>query len=281
MRIIRSSRTLSAWSRHLHREGVVIGLVPTMGALHAGHRALIRRARLSCDAVVVSLFVNPRQFGLGEDFSRYPRRLRSDAAVCQEEGVDVLFVPTRGEMYPPGFGTSVAVQRLSRRWEGERRPGHFEGVATVVTKLCGLVRPHVAFFGRKDFQQAALVRRLVEDLNLGARVVVCPTVRDKNGLALSSRNQYLTPAQRRAGPVLYAALRAGHAAVRAGVRSASRIRRVMRDTIATEPLARVEYLSVCDPDTLEPRSRITGDAVLLGAIRLGRVRLIDNLLVKK
>ncbi len=281
MRIIRSSRTLSAWSRHLHREGVVIGLVPTMGALHAGHRALIRRARLSCDAVVVSLFVNPRQFGLGEDFSRYPRRLRSDAAVCQEEGVDVLFVPTRGEMYPPGFGTSVAVQRLSRRWEGERRAGHFEGVATVVTKLCGLVRPHVAFFGRKDFQQAALVRRLVEDLNLGARVVVCPTVRDKNGLALSSRNQYLTPAQRRAAPVLYAALQAGRAAVRAGVRSASRIRRVMRDTIATAPLARVEYLSVCDPDTLEPLSRITGDAVLLGAIRLGRVRLIDNLLVKK
>lgn len=258
----------------------MIGLVPTMGALHAGHRALIRKARLSCDAVVVSLFVNPRQFGPREDFSRYPRGLRSDTGLCRLEGVDVLFVPTREEMYPPGFATSIAVRSLSRRWEGTQRPGHFEGVATIVTKLCSLLRPQIAFFGQKDFQQSVLVRRLVEDLNLGTRVVVCPTVRDDDGLALSSRNQSLTPTQRRAAPVLYAALQAGQAAVRAGIRSASRITRVMRDRIATEPMARVEYLSVCDPRTLEPLSRITRDAVLLGAVRLGRVRLIDNLRVR-
>jgi len=281
MQTIRTAKAMRAWSAAHHCEGVTIGLVPTMGALHAGHRALIRAARLSCDAVVVSLFVNPTQFGPTEDFSRYPRKLKADAALCAKEGVDLLFAPPVSEVYPDGFQTTVSVTKLARRWEGEFRPGHFEGVATIVTKLCSLVRPQIAFFGQKDFQQSVLVRRLVEDLNLGTRVVVCPTVRDDDGLALSSRNQSLTPTQRRAVPVLYAALRAGQAAVRAGIRSATRIRRLMRDKIATEPLARVEYLSVCDPRTLEPLSRITRDAVLLGAIRLGHVRLIDNLLVRR
>jgi pantoate--beta-alanine ligase len=281
MQTIRTAKAMMAWSVAHHREGVTIGLVPTMGALHAGHRALIRAARLSCDAVVVSLFVNPAQFGPKEDFARYPRKPRADAALCAKEGVDVLFAPPVGEIYPDGFQTTVLVPKLARRWEGEFRPGHFDGVATVVTKLLTLVRPAVAFFGQKDFQQSVLVRRLVEDLNLGARVVVCPTVRDGGGLALSSRNQSLTPTQRCAAPVLYAALRAGQAAVRAGIRSDSRITQVMRDRIATEPLARIEYLSVCDPRTLEPLSRITRAAVLLGAIRLGRVRLIDNLLVRR
>jgi pantoate--beta-alanine ligase len=280
MQTIRTAKAMAAWSTAHHREGVTIGLAPTMGALHAGHRALIRAARLSCDAVVVSLFVNPAQFGPKEDFARYPRKPKADAALCAKEGVDVLFAPPVGEIYPDGFQTTVSVPKLARRWEGEFRPGHFEGVATIVTKLCSLVRPQIAFFGQKDFQQSVLVRRLVDDLNLGARIVVCPTVRDGGGLALSSRNQSLTPTQRRAAPVLYTALRAGQAAVRAGIHSAARITRVMRDRIATEPMARVEYLSVCDPRTLEPLSRITRDAVLLGAIRLGRVRLIDNLLVR-
>lgn len=280
MRIIRSVATLAAWSRTLHRDGVVIGMVPTMGALHAGHRSLIRRARLSCDAVVVSLFVNPRQFGRGEDFSRYPTRFRSDAALCRREGVDVLFAPLLASIYPPGFQTSVEVRSLSQRWEGKVRTHHFEGVATVLTKLLSLARPQLAFFGQKDFQQAALVRRLVEDLNLGVRIVLCSTVRERDGLALSSRNQYLAPAQRRAAPVLYAALRAGQAAVRAGIRSAARIRRVMFDAISAQPLPRVEYLAVCDPRTLEPLNRVTDRALLLGAIRLGRTRLIDNLLVR-
>lgn len=280
MRLLRSVRAMDTWSRAHRREGLVIGLVPTMGALHEGHRALIRRARLSCDAVVVSLFVNPRQFGAGEDLARYPRPFRRDAALCRDEGVDVLFAPSAAAIYPPGFQTSVSVPSLARRWEGEARPGHFEGVATVVTKLLGLIRPDLAFFGRKDYQQAALVRRLAADLTLGAKIVVCPTVREADGLALSSRNVYLTPEQRRAAPVLYRALRAGAAAIRRGETSAARIRSAMRRLVAKEPLAREDYLAVCDPETLEPLRRVRGRVVLLGAVRIGVVRLIDNLPVR-
>jgi pantoate--beta-alanine ligase len=279
MRTIRTVQAMAAWSTARHREGDTIGLVPTMGALHAGHRALIRAARRVCDVVVVSLFVNPTQFGPREDFARYPRRPRADAALCAKEGVDVLFAPSVDEMYPAGFQTTVSVPALARRWEGARRPGHFEGVATVVTKLLSLVRPRVAVFGQKDFQQAAVIKRLVADLNLGARVVVCPTVRDADGLALSSRNVYLTPTERRAAPVLFRALQAGRAALRAGIRSGPAIQRRMRRVLSAEPLARLDYLAVCDPDTLEPLARVRGRAVLLGAIRVGRVRLIDNLLV--
>jgi pantoate--beta-alanine ligase len=280
MQTIRTVKAMMAWSAAHHREGVVIGLVPTMGALHAGHRALIKAARLSCDAVIVSLFVNPAQFGPKEDFSRYPRKPRADASLCAKEGVDVLFAPPVEEIYPDGFQASVSVPKLARRWEGERRPGHFDGVATVVTKLLTLVRPAAAFFGQKDFQQTALVRRLVQDLNLGARTVVYPTVREADGLALSSRNVFLTPEQRRAAPVLFQALKTGRAAIRAGGRSGAAIQQAMRKVVGAEPMARLDYLAVCDPDTLEPLKRIRGQAVLLGAIRIGRIRLIDNLLVK-
>lgn len=270
---------MAVWSRRLHREGVTIGLVPTMGALHEGHRALIRKARLSCDALVVSLFVNPRQFGPAEDLARYPRPFAQDRALCAHEGVDVLFAPSQEAMYPPGFQTVVALQELARRWEGAVRPHHFQGVATVVTKLLCLVRPHVVVFGQKDYQQVLLVQRLVEDLNLGARVVVHPTVREPDGLALSSRNVYLTAAQRRAAPVLYRALRAGWTAIRSGIRSEAQISRIMHDTVAAEPLAQVDYLALCDARTLEPLRRAAGKVALLGAIRIGKVRLIDNLLV--
>jgi len=281
MRIIRKVRALTDWRDALLREGVSIGLVPTMGALHNGHRSLLRAARLSCDAVVVSVFVNPLQFGRGEDLARYPRRLSADAALCREEGADVLFAPTLAEMYPSGFDTAVIVRGLSRRWEGQFRSGHFEGVATVVTKLLNLVRPQRAFFGQKDYQQALLVRRLTEDLDLGTRIVLCPTVREPDGLALSSRNAYLTRTQRRAAPVLYAALLAGREAIGKGVRSGAKIRQIMRRTVAREPLARVDYLTACDPTTLKPLARVTDAAVLLGAIRIGRARLIDNVLVKR
>jgi pantoate--beta-alanine ligase len=280
MRTIRSVPAMAAWSAALQREGVTIGLVPTMGALHAGHQSLIRKARLSCDAVVVSLFVNPRQFGPGEDLSRYPRPFQGDAALCRAEGVDVLFAPSRQAIYPPGFQTSVVVRELTRRWEGAHRPGHFEGVTTVLTKLLSIVRPSVAFFGLKDLQQSLVVRRLVEDLNLGVRLVVCPIVREPDGLALSSRNRLLTPAQRRAAPVLHEALQAGRTAILRGVRFGSLISRAMKNVIATEPLMKVDYLTVCDPETLEPLARVTKTAVLLGAVRLGRIRLIDNLLVR-
>lgn len=281
MRIIRSVSAMSTYSYALHREGVCIGFVPTMGALHEGHRALIRMARLRCDAVIVSLFVNPTQFGPHEDFLRYPRQFKPDAGMCREEDVDVLFAPSREAMYRPGFQTGVAVHGVSQRWEGARRPTHFSGVATVVTKLLNIVRPDTAFFGQKDYQQVVVVRQLAADLNVGTTIVQCPTVREADGLAMSSRNVYLTSAQRRAAPILYEALQAGERAIRKGVTEVTRIRRRMLLKLATEPLVQVEYVSVCDSDSLEPLRRITESVVLLGAIRLGPVRLIDNVLVRK
>lgn len=251
-----------------------------MGALHQGHRALIRAARLRCDAVVVSIFVNPTQFGPHEDFSRYPRQLKRDAAMCREEGVDVLFAPAHAAMYPPGFQTTVVVHAVSRRWEGAHRPSHFGGVAVVVVKLLNIISPQDVFFGQKDYQQVAVVRRIVADLNVGTTVVRCPIVREPDGLAMSSRNVYLTAAQRRAAPVLHAALVAGEAAIRTGCRDGHLIRRAMLRKLAEEPSVTVEYVSACDPDSLEPLRRVSGPTVLLGAIRLGQVRLVDNLLVR-
>jgi pantoate--beta-alanine ligase len=280
MRIVRSVAAMEAWSRGLRREGVAIGFVPTMGALHEGHRSLIRKARLASEALVVSLFVNPTQFGPGEDYATYPRTLKDDATLCRREGVDVLFAPSAAAMYQPGAHVSVTVGDLAQRWEGMIRPGHFDGVATVVTKLFSIVRPDRAYFGQKDFQQLVIVRRLAEDLNLGVTVVVCPTVRETDGLALSSRNQYLTRAQRQVAPVLHEALQAGRTAILRGIRFGAQVARAMQRVVEQEPGVTVDYLACCDPQTLEPLPRITKQAVLLGAIRLGRVRLIDNLLVK-
>lgn len=279
MRTIRTPRTMVAWSRRLHREGVTIGFVPTMGALHAGHRALIRAARLACDAVVVSIFVNPTQFGPMEDLSKYPRQLGLDRALCRAEGVDVIFAPERQAMYPPGAQTVVTVPDIARRWEGEARPHHFQGVATVVTKLLCLVQPDIGWFGQKDYQQAALVQQLMKDLSLPGRLIVHPTVREPDGLALSSRNVYLSGSCRQAAPVLYRALQAGAAAIRAGERRGPQIQRRMARVVAQEPLATTEYLAVCDPLTLEPLTTLHRNAVLLGALRIGDVRLLDNRLV--
>lgn len=279
MKIVRRPTAMTQWSERLRLEGVTIGLVPTMGALHEGHRSLIRAARLSCDALVVSIFVNPAQFGPGEDLARYPRPIADDRRLCRREGVDVCFEPPADAMYPPCFQTTVTVSGLAGRWEGAARPHHFTGVATVVTKLFGIVRPHVALFGQKDYQQSVLVRRLMEDLNLNVDVRVKPTVREPDGLALSSRNVYLTAAQRKAAPVLYRALRAGASAIKAGIRSGKKIERVMRYVVAQEPLAHPEYLAACHPNSLEPLSEFDGTVVLLGAVRIGAVRLIDNVVV--
>lgn len=279
MNAIRKPETMAAWSRRLHREGVTIGFVPTMGALHAGHRALIRAARLACDAVVVSIFVNPTQFGPTEDLSKYPRQLGLDRALCRAEGVDVIFAPERHAMYAPGDQTIVAVPDIARRWEGEVRPHHFQGVATVVTKLLCLIQPDISWFGQKDYQQSALVRQLMKDLNLPGRLVVHPTVREMDGLALSSRNVYLSPLHRQAAPVLYRALKAGAAVIRVGERRGAQIQRKMARVVAQESLAIPEYLAVCDPLTLEPLTRLHRKTLLLGALRIGDVRLIDNLLI--
>lgn len=270
---------MTAWSEGLLREGVRIGLVPTMGALHDGHRALIRAARLQCDALVVSIFVNPTQFSQSEDLAKYPRPISRDRALCRKEGVDVSFEPTVAAMYPEGFQTIVTVPALARRWEGNVRPHHFSGVATVVTKLLGIVRPDLAIFGQKDFQQSVLVQQLVKDLNLGVDIVVRPTVREADGLAMSSRNVYLSPDERARAVILYKGLQAGAEAIRTGVCDGKAVEVAMHRVIKTEPSMTIDYLSVCDARRLEPLSTVTGRMVLLGAVRLGAVRLIDNLLV--
>jgi pantoate--beta-alanine ligase len=280
MKIIRTARSMAAWSERLRLQGVTIGFVPTMGALHDGHRSLIRAARLRCDALVVSIFVNPAQFSPTEDLSTYPRPIARDRALCREEGVDVCFEPTTLTMYPEGFETTLTVPALARRWEGEARPHHFTGVATVVTKLFGMVQPHLALFGQKDYQQAALVRQLVDDLNLGVAIQVRPTIRERDGLAMSSRNVYLSTDERRIAPLLSQALRIGRQMILGGMNDVAAIERIMRQTIEQAPTIHIEYLAVCDPDSLEPLSVVAARAVLLGAIRIGSIRLIDNLLVK-
>lgn len=279
MKIIRTARSMTAWSRRLRREGVTIGFVPTMGALHDGHRSLIRAARLGCDALVVSIFVNPTQFSPTEDLAAYPRPIARDRALCREEGVDVCFEPTAETMYPDGFQTIVTVPMLARRWEGEARPHHFAGVATVVTKLFGIAQPDLALFGQKDYQQAALVKRLVADLNLGVHIDVRPTIREQDGLAMSSRNRYLSPEDRQFATILHRALQAGRRTIEEGNVTGSTVERIMRQTVEQEPKARTEYLALCDPATLEPLERVDRRALLLGAIRVGSVRLIDNVVV--
>jgi len=279
MKIICSPNAMAAWSERLLREGVKIGLVPTMGALHEGHRALIREARLRCDALVISIFVNPTQFDPQEDLAKYPRPLLRDRALCRKEGVDVCFEPTVQAMYPSGFQAIVTLPAIARRWEGEARPHHFSGVATIVTKLFGIVRPKMAIFGQKDFQQSSLVRQLVKDLNLGVEIVVCPIVREADGLAMSSRNIYLSPDDRVRAATLYKSLRAGGKAIREGMTDGAMVQDVMVQAIKDEPAIKINYLTVCDPHTLEPLSYVNSRAVLLGAVQLGSVRLIDNLLV--
>jgi pantoate--beta-alanine ligase len=281
MKTIRSPLAMTAWSQHMRREGVVIGFVPTMGALHGGHRALIRAARLRCDALVVSIFVNPTQFAPREDLATYPRRIAQDRKLCRDEGADVCFEPTATGMYPKGFQTIVTVPAIARRWEGESRPHHFSGVATVVTKLFSLVRPDVALFGQKDYQQCAVVKQLVKDLNFDIRLVVRPTVREPDGLAMSSRNAFLSAEERRIAPILYHALLAGRRAIESGMAEPGSVSAIMRKVLGEEPAVRIDYLAVCDPRTLEPLGRTGRQAVILGAIRLGSVRLIDNLLATR
>ena len=279
MRRIQTVNAMHSWSRGRQREGVMIGLVPTMGALHEGHRSLIRAARLACDAVAVSIFVNPLQFGPLEDFDRYPRSLAQDLRLCRSAGVDAVFIPRAQEMYPADFETAVSVQRLTRRYEGLSRPGHFGGVTTVVTKLLNIVRPDKAFFGQKDYQQAVVVERLTKDLNLDTEIVVRPTVREPDGLALSSRNRLLSPEERKAATVLYRALSDGRELIRAGERSVKKVEAAMTRLIWAEPLARLDYLAVADPITLDEVRSVRGRVVLLLAVWIGKTRLIDNMLV--
>ncbi len=262
------------------REGSTIGFVPTMGYLHAGHLSLVERAASECDLVLASIFVNPLQFGVGEDLDAYPRDLAGDRESAERAGVDVLFVPSTAEMYPEPVATTVTVAGVSERFEGASRPTHFAGVATVVAKLFSLSGPCRAYFGEKDFQQVAVVRRMVSDLSIPVEVVACPTVREDDGLAMSSRNAYLDPAQRAAAPVLHRALSVGEQMIREGVTHADEVRVAMTEVVAAEPLAELDYLEVVDPVALEPVGpiRVLADRPvrLLGAVRIGATRLLDN-----
>jgi pantoate--beta-alanine ligase len=261
-----------------HRAGGrAIGFVPTMGYLHEGHASLMRAARAGNDVVVASIFVNPLQFGPSEDLAAYPRNLTSDTAIAERCGVDLLLVPSTQEMYPEAIRTTVSVAGVSEPLEGATRPTHFAGVATVVAKLFAIVGPCRAYFGEKDFQQLAVIRQMTRDLSIPVEVVGCPTVREPDGLALSSRNAYLTPQERAAAPVVHRALQAGRVAVHAGERDPAAVRALMADLIHAEPLAELDYAEVVDAATFDVPSPLDGTLRLLAAVRFGKARLIDNL----
>ena len=273
MEVLRTRLELRA---ALDRAARPVGLVPTMGWLHAGHRSLIARARSETATVVVTIFVNPRQFDNPSDLARYPRSEARDLEICAAEGADLAWVPPAEEVYPPGFDTSVAVGAIAAPLEGAARPGHFAGVTTVVAVLFGLVRAERAYFGGKDYQQLRVIDRMARDLAIGTEVVPCPTIREPDGLAMSSRNVHLSPEERAGAPVLHRALLAGRVAWAAGERDADRLRRIVGGVLATEPLAEPEYVSCADAETLAELEVVDAPALLSLAVRFGQTRLIDN-----
>lgn len=254
-----------------------VGFVPTLGFLHEGHLALVKQARMENSAVIVSIYVNPAQFGPREDFRAYPRDLNRDLALLRGEEVDIVFVPSDAEMYPPEFGSWVDVEKVTERLEGVSRPGHFRGVATVVAKLFNIVQPSRAYFGQKDAQQVVVIKRMVADLNMGIEVVVVPTFRESDGLAMSSRNIYLGPGERQAATVLFKALTLAQQLGWGGEKDAEKIRRQMVSLIQKEPLAQIDYVSIADAETLEELSLIDRPALASLAVRIGKTRLIDNM----
>jgi len=267
-------------TRAARLEQRLIGLVPTMGALHAGHLALVERAKRECSPVYASIFLNPKQFAANEDLSRYPRPLEADVEKLTAAKVDGLFLPEAAEIYPAGFSTYVNVEGLSERLEGRSRAGHFRGVSTVVLKLLEIVQPHFAYFGRKDAQQVRIVQQMARDLNLDTEIVVCPIVREADGLAMSSRNAYLHGEERTAATVLYRALRAAEREIGAGVRDSLDLQRAMTKVLAGEPRTRVDYAEIVDAETFEPVLRVTRRCYAVLAVYLGKTRLIDNMLIE-
>jgi len=277
---IRTIAWMKEQARQARAESRVIGLVPTMGALHAGHLSLVERARRECSPVIASIFVNPKQFGPNEDFSKYPRTFESDSEKLQHAGVNFLFAPEPREVYPEGFATYVNVDGLSEKLEGRSRPGHFRGVTTVVMKLLQIVQPNFAYFGRKDAQQSRLITQMARDLNLDTEIVVCPPVREPDGLALSSRNVYLNPEERQAATVLHRALSAAKHELEIGVRDALQLQASLRSKLDREPLARVDYAEIVDAMTFEPVVRVSKPCYVLLAVFIGKTRVIDNLYIE-
>jgi len=283
MEIINRRQRMSSVARKIRREqDKTVGLVPTMGALHEGHLSLVREARRMCDVVVVTVFVNPAQFGPGEDFEHYPRDLTKDTALLTDYNVDYIFAPTVEEIYPKGFSTYVNVEGLSEQLEGASRPGHFRGVSTVVTILLNTIRPDFAFFGQKDAQQALVIRRLVKDLAIDTEIVILPIVREDSGLAISSRNLYLTPDEQKSATIIHKALKQAKQAFKEGERNANRLTDLIRTTIESEPRARLDYVAITDAETLEKLDRVDDRATLVAlAAYVGKTRLIDNMILNK
>lgn len=274
-----SAAEMTAVSKEARRSGKRLGLVPTMGALHEGHLSLVRTARSQSDLVAVSIFVNPAQFGPNEDFSRYPRMLEKDSALLQAEKVDFLFCPSVGEMYPPGSSTWVTVEGMSEKLDGRSRPGHFRGVTTVVSKLFNIVQPDAAFFGQKDAAQAAIIRKMARDLDFDVRVVVCPIVREKDGLAMSSRNAYLTPEQRKQATVLYRSLTRVQTLADQGEKMSAKLIAAGNQVVAEESAVRPDYFEIVNWESLDPVPDISKGALAAVAAYVGQTRLIDNIVL--
>lgn len=279
MRTIHSIKQMAEVSKKLNLNGQTIGFVPTMGALHEGHLSLIRRAAKENDIVVVSIFVNPVQFGPKEDFKKYPRDLKKDAHLCQKEDVDIIFYPEAKDMYPDDYKTYVVVEKLSDVLCGKSRPGHFKGVATAVTKLFNIIQPDAAYFGQKDAQQAIIIKRMAEDLNIPVKIKVMPTVRNGNGLALSSRNIYLNERERRDALVLSQSLNSAKDLIKKGVKNADEIILRMRRLIKRKKTAQIDYVSIVDSESLKPVKKISGKYLIALAVWIGKTRLIDNIII--
>jgi len=279
VKIITKFSILQKEIKKAKKQGKIVGFVPTMGALHQGHLSLIRQARRENDLVVVSIFINPAQFGPGEDYAKYPRNLKLDAQLCGKEKTGILFYPGVKEMYPSGYSTYVAVEHLSDVLCGKYRPGHFKGVATVVTKLLNIVNPDVAYFGQKDAQQAVIIKKLVSDLNMPVKIKVMPTLREKDGLALSSRNAYLSGAERKDALVLYQALKLAKGLVKRGVKDTAKITDAMKHLVKKKKTVKIDYISMVGLENLEPLKKITGSCLIAEAVWIGRTRLIDNIII--
>jgi pantoate--beta-alanine ligase len=280
MKVLKTIREMKEVSAELKSCGLSIGFVPTMGSLHEGHLSLVRRSIAQADRTVVSIFVNPTQFGRGEDFKKYPRDLKKDLKILEKEGVDFVFVPEAKEMYPDDYKTYAEVDELQDKLCGRSRPGHFRGVCTIVLKLFHIIEPDLSFFGQKDAQQAIILRKMVKDLDMDEKIEVLPVVRNKEGIALSSRNEYLSLEERKAALCLSKSLKKARSMIEKGERDAEKIIRIMKKIIAEEPLARIDYVEIVEMKELDPLPRIEGEALIALAVFVGKARLIDNIIVR-
>lgn len=280
VRLVRSIGSMSKLSANLRKKGLSIGFVPTMGYLHGGHLSIVKEAKKHNDVVVVSIFVNPTQFGPKEDLKKYPRDLRRDIKLLSKYKVDIVFAPNAKEIYPNGYKTDIEVKGLSEKLCGASRPGHFRGVATIVAKLFNIVKPDTAYFGEKDYQQQVIIRKMVKDLNMDVKIVTLPTIREKDGLAMSSRNAYLTGEERAKATAINRSLKIAQTLINSGVRSSAKIKAAINKLMKTAKGIKIDYISICDPATLEERPLIKGKTLIATAVFIGKTRLIDNIVVK-